>query len=435
MDQTIRYSWTDSYLRLIKQETCRQSFNDLSPFILIVPSEFSYGTTGSYASWVSFGDYFDDLMQDQGTLPLSEINTVKLLTSGMQDTVAIIRKLYQYLQDNTRYVNVSVDFGGWKPYPAAYVALNKYGDCKALSVYMKSLLEVVGIQSFYTLVEANEIPGRMYTDFPAPQFNHAILCVPSTSDTLWLDCTMKEVPAGYTPAWIRGRPALLVSKGNSKLANIPPMQAEDVAVSHTFHYEALTNEITDVAIRSTYRGPDFEKIAFYGAFAEPERKEDLARELIPFSNYELVKYAFTRKSSSDVAISFDAQIKVNDLVKILNDRMIITLPAVGIPTFEKIQSRENPVFFPNPAWIRDTMIIAIPAGMDVKSFPAAELTCEMGSYKVRSSLVNNNMVYIRDFRLERGLFELEKYPALYNWASAIHTFERQNKIIFSQHHE
>jgi hypothetical protein len=161
----------------------------------------------------------------------------------------------------------------------------------------------------------------------------------------------------------------------------------------------------------------------------------MARDLLPFSNYDLVNYTFTRNSPDDISITFNAQLKVRDIVNNLDDKIIFTPPAMDLPAFEKIQTREYPVFFPYPIWNIDTLIIAIPAGMAVKSFPAAEISCETGSYKVSSILVNQNLIYIRHVLFRRGTTRLEQYPVFYNWIGSIRAFERQNKIILSPTHE
>ena len=58
------------------------------------------------------------------------------------------------MQNNTRYISIQLGIGGWRPFEAAYVASKGYGDCKALSNYMYSLLKEAGILSYYTLVKA-----------------------------------------------------------------------------------------------------------------------------------------------------------------------------------------------------------------------------------------------------------------------------------------
>ena len=433
---TIRYQWTGEYLHLIKQETCQPPDDNLKPFLFIVPVEFEYGVKGSFASWKTFGDYVSNLIDDLGTLPESEISRIRSITSGVTDTLEMIRKIYRYLQDNTRYLCVTIDIGGIKPYPASFVAQNKYGDCKALSLYMKSLLEVAGIQSFFTFVEGELFASTIDTSFPAESwFNHSILCIPINSDTLWLDCTSRELPVGYTSVFIQGRPALIVCKEGSRLANIPFLEPEDVIVNHTLHYATPVSGSMEVTVHSCYKGHEFEKILFYSEEADKEKQMEFAKKLLPSGNYELKNYTFTRRSKDDFSIIFDAHLTVKNDIKTVDDRIIFTPPAVNMPDFEKISVRENPVVFPYPIWYHDTISVEIPAGMTVKSFPATELSCETGSYKVTSSLDHNNLIYIRDIFFRRGESGLENYPALYNWTGAIRAFERQNQIIFTPIHE
>jgi hypothetical protein len=435
VDKTIRYRWTCQYLQLIKQETWQPPYNDLHPFVLIVPGEFEYGIRGSFASWESFGDYIDNLMEGLDILPASEISRVKSIASGITDTMELIRKVYHYLQDNTRYLSVSIDIGGIRPYPASFVAQNKYGDCKALALYMQSLLKVSGIHSCFTLVSSTYLPDKIDPGFPAQQFNHAILCVPYRSDTIWLDCTNKIFPAGYTSGSIQGRPALVVSRGKSKLVNIPPLNFKDVEVTHTYLCKVIDSVTTEITVHSKYRGPWFEKVLHYTENEDLNSRKKYARELIPYDNFELMNYSFFRSSKEDQSINFYAQVKVKDDIKTSDDRVVFAPPAVDLPVFEKISAREYPVVLPYPLWYHDTLIVMVPDGMTVKSTPSVELTCETGSYTVSTSLDHNNLVYVRDIRLRRGMYASEQYPALYNWTGAIRAFERQNKIIFTPAHE
>lgn len=52
------------------------------------------------------------------------------------------------MQQNTRYISIQLGIGGWQPFDAEYVAQKKYGDCKALTNYMFSLLKEAALDQF-----------------------------------------------------------------------------------------------------------------------------------------------------------------------------------------------------------------------------------------------------------------------------------------------
>ncbi|NJK82774.1 MAG: transglutaminase domain-containing protein [Saprospiraceae bacterium] len=88
--------------------------------------------------------------------------------------------LYRFLQDNMRYVSVQLGIGGWQTYDAQYVEQNKYGDCKALSNFMKAMLKTLDIPAYTAAVygDSRGVPLEAEEDFSFPLFNHVIYIFP-----------------------------------------------------------------------------------------------------------------------------------------------------------------------------------------------------------------------------------------------------------------
>ncbi len=72
---------------------------------------------------------------------------------------------------------MQLGIGGYKPIAAEKVFSVNYGDCKALSNYMKAMLEVAGIKSNLVVI-GNGMPSLNRNFASVNQANHMILCVP-----------------------------------------------------------------------------------------------------------------------------------------------------------------------------------------------------------------------------------------------------------------
>src|SRR5690606_36041786 len=103
------------------------------------------------------------------------------------------------------------------------VAVNNYGDCKALSNYMKALLKEAQIPSQLVIVKAGKNKD-LWADFSAiGQANHMILCVPMVKDTVWLECTSQRNPYNYLGSFTGDRNVILVSDEGGKVVKTPKL--------------------------------------------------------------------------------------------------------------------------------------------------------------------------------------------------------------------
>ena len=73
----------------------------------------------------------------------------------------------------------------------------KYGDCKALTNYMRYMLKTVGIKSYPALINGGASKVSADPAFPADPFNHVILCIPQGKDSAWLECTSNISETGF----------------------------------------------------------------------------------------------------------------------------------------------------------------------------------------------------------------------------------------------
>ncbi|MFV0487100.1 MAG: DUF3857 domain-containing protein, partial [Vibrio fluvialis] len=196
--KTIVYSLQN--IAPIQDEILSPPLQKLVPLVRFSPTEFELeGVLGKFENWEQFGKwYYDTLLSDKQDLSEAEKNKARQLVSGTEDPVEKVRILYQYMQSKTRYINVAIGIGGWEPFPASFVSTKSYGDCKALSNYMISLLEAVGIKGYHTVVYGEKSRKvDVEKDFASLQGNHMIVNVPLEGQTLWLECTNQQTAFNY----------------------------------------------------------------------------------------------------------------------------------------------------------------------------------------------------------------------------------------------
>ena len=197
-------TWSFSNVLPIRFEPHGPPKQDLLVTISVAPTLFEYDHySGTMSSWDLFGQWISSLNKGRGELPAATQQKVRELTKNLNTTEEKVKVVYAFLQDKTRYVSIQLGIGGYQPFAATVVDQTGYGDCKALSNYMVSMLNTIGIPSHYALIRAGEGAASMETDFPSAQFNHAIVAVPNGQDTLWLECTSQTNQIGYQGGYIR----------------------------------------------------------------------------------------------------------------------------------------------------------------------------------------------------------------------------------------
>ena len=225
--ESITYTWEVNNQAVLKSEENSHG-SRLLPRIDLSPLQFSYDDKpGTTKSWKEFGMWRYPFYTDANPFSPERINFIKTLVKDAKTEREKISILYKYLQNETRYVNIAYGIGGLKPFPVSFVETKKYGDCKALSNYMKHLLLAVGIKAYTASIYAGPDNIPFDPGFVTNRSNHIIVCVPMAKDTMWLECTSKDNAPGILGAFTENRNALLITENGGVLVNTPKSRAEN----------------------------------------------------------------------------------------------------------------------------------------------------------------------------------------------------------------
>jgi predicted DNA binding CopG/RHH family protein len=427
------FSWEAYNVIPVKKEVLAPPEENLIPKVYIVPGSFTYGIAGKTDSWKTIGLWHEEINRDMDILPLSEQVRVTSLLDGISDKLEKMKKLYHYMQDNTHYINVSIDIGGLQPYPASYVCNNKYGDCKALTMYMKALLKFAGIESFYTTINAGNNAERIIKDFPSFQFNHIILCVPNGKDTIWLENTSQTLPFGYLGPFTQNRYALVVNGSQSNLVRTPAMGLNDFQVSSFYRINPEISGRAVLHLERDFRGNDFINwLQISSEASEDERKEAVSDQL-SLKN-EVIKYELSHPLRDEPDIKLTADMKAENVLRNIGNSLVFVPFNVKLYPFEKPEIRKYPLRINFPVNRVDSIVVELSSmyNYDAELPAAVKIETKYGSYNVNFIKEEGRVIITRHFILLSNDYPREEYDAFYAFIDSVTRSMKKSAIILNK---
>jgi hypothetical protein len=430
VSQNIRLQWEAMEVGPFKVEAYSPPILEQVPWVVIAPSQFNYGIPGSLRTWSSYGAWQDRLNTGTEDLPADEKTRIRKLVEGVSDKREIIKRLYHYMQDNTRYVFVAVDVGGLKPYPASFVSSKKYGDCKALTIFMKAMLTESGIPSLYTKVNGDASPVQINTAVPGPQFNHVILCIPMGKDTVWLENTAGHLPYNYLGTFTQDRPALVVNGSASKLVKTPALTVDQVLNKETFDFSLSLEGNATVKVSKELRGDEFEDVRYLQFNRNEKGLNDFVDRSFPWLKGKTTPYVFSHTDRDASVIHLSMNQTIEDPMRKLGNALYLQSPPVNVPELETPATRTTPIRINFPINREQVIIYDVPFMPNYKVTLPADLTINpaYGQYQATHEVQGNRIITKRKFTLLAGNYPLSEYPSLYAFIKSIKDSRRQSVI-------
>ena len=427
------YRWEIKNFNAIELEYAYPSWDYIAPMVYLAPAKFQLEKyTGDMSTWKAFGEFMYALNADRDKLPDNIKQNVHQLTAGVSDIKQKISILYQYMQQNTRYISIQLGIGGWQTFDANYVAVKKYGDCKALSNYMYSLLKEAGIKSCYTLVKAGRNNNYLREDFPSNQFNHAILCVPLQQDTVWLECTSQTLPSGYLSAFTANRPVLIIDETGGKLVRTPAYTiSQNTQSRKTAGTIAEDGQLT-TRINTTYKAIEQDNLHHLINDLAREKQLEHLKEQIDLPHYDVTRFEYKEDKSAVPAIAEELEIKALNYASVTGKRLFV-YPNVITRHASRLKvddTRKYPVSIKYEYTEIDTTELVLPAGYLAEALPApVKIESEFGRYSSSVEMKPDKLVYYRKYENFSGEFPASAFNDLVRFYDQIYKADRSRVVL------
>ena len=430
-------SWMAENLKPVSYEPAAPDYLDIFPVVLLSPEEIAYeGSTGNFSSWKTYGKWVYSLIEGQDELPATTLLEIKKMTGKINDPKEKVKVLYKYMQQKTRYVNISLGIGGFRPLPATAVDEKGYGDCKALSNYMKALLKGIGIQSFYAEIGSGPSRKIKFPDFPsAEQTNHIILCVPMEKDSVWLECTNQTIPFGYITSSCSDRLALLVTDQGGILVHTPVYKTENNIRISTINAKLQANGIASFHAGTEFDNCLYEDIAGLIGQSREEQKKKLLKSLRA-NGLEITDFSLTDRSDNAAKALLKVTGRANGFIVKSGSRLFVSPGFLYKNSFpgQVSNKRKLNLYEPFGYCYSDTLNMTIPDGYTIEFLPAdVDLSSCYGTYRITYSSVKDNQITLTRFiRIEKGNYDKTTFPEINSFLMKVARQEQQKIILKSE---
>ena len=426
-------TWKVSNLMALKAEPFSPNQETHQTFVKVAPENFSYyNHESSYTGWEELGKWiYDDLLKDKSALPLTTIQTIKDLVKSEKTDKDKVRKIYQYLQDKTRYISVQIGIGGFKPFSAAEVDRLGYGDCKALVNYMQSLLKAADIDSYYCIVKAgNEKKSLDPTFASMNQANHVILCVPLAGDTTWLECTSQKIPFGFLSSFTDDRLVLACTPTGGKLLHTPKYSAQQNLQKRTAHLFLDKSGNISGELSTLFKGTQYDNNEhILGKILTEQQK--LLKEVYPIDNINFGAVTYIEKKDKLPELQENLTLTIRNFGAVNANKIFLSVNPfhLKIP-LQEVRNRTLPVYI-NRGYTNEDSITLTLGDEIIGSLEPMEKSYQnqFGSYHSKTTLKGNVITHYRKFTLNEGNFDAASYIDFVKFIKDVNAADQLRSIL------
>ncbi len=430
-NKTKTLSWQASGLKAMEYEVMQPPVSSLVPAVLLGPDDFEYGGyKGNLSTWDNYSKYYAALYKGRDVLPDNIKAQVHLLTDNLQNPVEKIKTLYNFLQQNTHYISIQLGIGGLQPFEAKFVAEKKYGDCKALSNYMVSMLKEAGVKAYPAVIYGGKNFPYVYDDFPKHYFNHVVTCVPVDKDTMWLECTSQTESAGYAGSFTGNRKALLVTEEGGKLVNTPHYSIKDNLQLRKI--TASIDEEGNLTAESFTKTTGIQQETQHSLLneANAEQREKYLNRTLNLPTYKVEQSNYKELKGIVPAMEELLKITSPNYASVTGRRLFVQPNLFNKEDkLPEIKNRHFDIVIKEAYRDVDSVFITLPAGYTVESLPKnVSLKNKFGSYDITFAVKNNTIEMIRVREEAEAKFPASDYTALAEFYETIAKADR-SKIV------
>jgi hypothetical protein len=334
------------------------------------------------------------------------------ITKGITGDLDKVKAIYQWVQENVRYIAFEDGIAGYRPEKAQVVLNKKYGDCKGMANLTKNLLTSIGFDARLCWIGTDHIAYDYST--PSLAVDNHMICALNYHDNLYfLDATETYIGFGQYAQRIQGR-QVLIENGDSYLLKrvpVPAIEQNEVRSSFDLHIEgsALVGKV-----RESWKGESKEDILVAANSTHKNKLQETLQNFLSRGNQNYVMTDIKQDGMDDrnADLLFQYNLQFKEAATAFDKDIYVDMDfrkQFGDFEIDTTERKLDYLFDCKADWITETNL-AIPVRYKVQDIPLALDIRRNGysfniSYKVEGNMLKyRKAIVIQDVRLARSSF-------------------------------
>jgi len=448
-----QWQWSLSNLKEIRKEEAMPPLVGVMGQMIVSFYPPGGAAANGFANWEQMGRWYANLTSGRRDASNEIKQKVTELTASAPTQLDKMRAIARFMQQDIRYVAIELGIGGWQPHAASQVFSHRYGDCKDKATLMSSMLNAIGVESYYVAINTER--GSVTSETPAHPggFDHVILAIrlpdnvddasliailkhPKLGRLLFFDPTNELTPFGQIGGYLQANYGLLVTPDGGELVELPEQPLNMNSITRTAKLTldptgrlAGTVEETRVGDRAWTQREALRRVSSNADRIKPI--ENLLSGSVP--NFRITKASILNLTRNDQPFGFNYSFEVENYAKTAGDLLLVRPRVIGSKSrgiLETKEPRQFPIEFEGPVEDTDNFEITLPTGYQVDELPPpVDADFGFASYHSKTEVKGNVIDYTRTFEVKELSVPVSKADELKKFYRIIASDERNTAVL------
>lgn len=360
-------------------------------------------------------------------------NITEKLTAGIESKDEKARAIFNWVQDNIKYVAFEDGMGGFIPRPAARVCRNRYGDCKDMASIITDMLKYANVEGSLTWIGSRDLPYD-YTEIATPVVdNHMIASYRNEKDeVVFLDAVGSYTPYGYPTGFIQGKQALVrKTEDTYEIHRVPVITKEKNLSSEKL---ILSMEDTKLSGTGNLELLGYSKLDFVYPLISKNQEDKTTRlqEMLEkgSNKFKIKEASFEGIDNRDTNLVIKYNFTLEDYVKKAGQEFYVNFNLDRDFKNSKldIEKRKNIAMeFDYKILDRNVVELELPNGAEVTYLPeSSSYSDDLFGFSISYEVKNGKVVMTKEIYVDLLLLNADKFES---WNSMIKALNKAYKDV------